>query len=103
MNGEIKTTDYQGQPWAVVRDIHGTRVGVRNVPRGHQVVLLVMVTADPDSDHLTIYRAGEGVPLDDVVEAALVARLTRLTAENFGYGFTVNVHVGEGGETECTC
>lgn len=96
MSGEIAESDYQGRQWAVVRDVHGTRIGVRSIPRGHQVALMLVLTTDQDSDQIALFRGGENVQMDAAIETAVVGELTRAIAQRFGMETQVEVQGAEG-------
>jgi hypothetical protein len=97
MNGEIKASDYhEGLAFTVVRDIHGTRAGIRSIPRGHHVALLVMVTAHPDTAGWTVFHAGEEIELDPVVGAEALRTVAAVVAAHLGFNAHVEIEFAGG-------
>jgi hypothetical protein len=60
MREYISKNDFtDGRNFAVVRDVHGTRVAVRNIPRDHQVLVVAAVTVHPVTGQPQVAYGGE--------------------------------------------
>lgn len=104
MTEYISEADFGAGSFAIVRDVRGTRVGLRGIERGHQILVMAALTVNPETGAVGAQFGGEAdadIPEGKtrMVAMAWSEIICHVLAAN-GTGFSYAIGDGESRE-EC--